>query len=167
MRGDPSDCVQTLHAPLPPPAPPNFCPILPHFPPLSPTFPHLSSGHRPVIPTRCVPSALKTTICHRLGYGLSPFSHAVLQQQHVFTHFPPFPHIFPVSEQCSGNVEAVAISGPWHHVTFISHPYHIHSYARSKGKASPPPPSATTTRLPLSPTACPSPPITEWLSSQR
>ena len=59
---------------------PNF----PHFPPflLRPS---------PRKPTPCVPSALKTAIFHVFFWWF-----ITIFPLHIFTHFPPFPHIFPI-----------------------------------------------------------------------
>ena len=71
-------------------------------------------GASQLIPNPCVGRG----IFHPLEGGLSPFFHSVLQKRHILTHFPPFSHIFPVSEQCSSKVTTgtvVGISGPCQH----------------------------------------------------
>ena len=86
----PMDCMQTLHPPPPTHISPTSAPFFPTFPHFPPFFLRPS----PSIPTPCVPLALKTTVSHLWGAGLSPFLHSSFQKQYFLTRFPPFVHIF-------------------------------------------------------------------------
>ena len=77
--------MESLHAPL---CIPNLCPILPHFPCISPICPPFPPIFPPTItwyPPPPVPVALKTTVFHLVGGGLSPFFHSVFWERQIFT----------------------------------------------------------------------------------